>query len=906
MTAFEEGEGQVVTISGEAGVGKSRLLYEFQNWVELLPATQAVFFFQGSSRQEAQGLPYSLLRDLFAFRFQILDEDTGEQARRKIEMGFCDVFGEGEEGFMEAHILGQLLGFNFSASPHLKGVLNDAEQLRNRALMYLVQYFQALAQEHPVVIFLEDAHWGDDSSLDVINRLGEYVLQHPWLIVCAARPTLFERRPYWGEGQTYHTHLELRPLSKRESRQLVGEILKQAEEIPAELRELVVSGSEGNPFYTEELIKMLIEEGVVIPREDTWGIDLTRLEQIDVPSTLAGVLQARLDSLPLQERTVLQQASVVGRLFWDRIVSYIQAEGGDGSDPELIPLALTSLRNRELVYRHEESAFVGAKEYFFKHDVLREVTYESVLKRLRKTYHGLVADWLIENSGGRISEFCGVIAEHLLLAGRKDQACRYFKMAGNSALASYAAAEAERYFRQAFDLSSDTKSRADILFGYGEALSRKGKNDIALDIWRQAIESYKQFGEFDQMAEVYARLSNVLWHSHGYPEAWKVCKDGLEMMEGASDGPGYAHLLAEAGRTALFQNKSEQALLLCNKAIIMAERLGDMEVSADARITLALREENKTRSIVILKEVVELAAENDLLRTLVRATGSLGVWFNYIFDAATSVQYYMQAIQIGEQIGSNTVQSVSNLIEAYNQLGKINDAEDVLVSKIPKVNAPMREKEIFTLVNQGRILFARGDWDKSLEVLQICLDLLHEGKDFQLIGNRNLEMVESALELNYFDKQRNLHIAEIALQENIDYKHDLADSYLLLSIVFARAGDFQAAGDFLVQAEHFRNRIINHGLRESHTRAKFELAYSEQRWNDAVEFSETSTELYQRSSYLWGWARSMIDLGDAFISRNETGDLERARETYQQSLDTFTEMGAPGYIQELEERLRKM
>jgi hypothetical protein len=321
LTTFEEGEGQVVTITGEAGVGKSRLLYEFQNWIELLPPTQNIRLFQGRARQEAESSPYSLLRDVFAFRFQISDGDTGEQARNKIETGFGEVFGTKNDGMMRAHILGQLLGFDFSASPHLKGVLNDAEQLRNRGVMYLVQYFQKLSQEMPVVIFLEDIHWSDDSSLVVVNRIGEFTPQYPILFVCAARPILFERRPYWGEGQPYHTCLELHPLSKRESRHLVGEILKLTNDIPAELRELVVRGAEGNPFYTEELIKMLIEDGVIIPDEETWQVDLTRLEVVDVPSTLAGVLQARLDSLPLHERTVLQQASVVGRLFWDRIVA---------------------------------------------------------------------------------------------------------------------------------------------------------------------------------------------------------------------------------------------------------------------------------------------------------------------------------------------------------------------------------------------------------------------------------------------------------------------------------------------------------------------------------------------------------------------------------------------------------
>jgi class 3 adenylate cyclase len=170
LTIFEEREGQVVTVSGEAGVGKSRLLYELQNWIELLPPSQDVRFFQGRGQQEAQGLPYSLLRDLFAFRFQILDNDTSAQVRKKIESGFGEVLGEESDGIMRAHILGQLLGYGFSASPHLKGVLNDAEQLRNRGLMYLIQYFQDFSKESPVVMFLEDIHWADDSSLDVVSR----------------------------------------------------------------------------------------------------------------------------------------------------------------------------------------------------------------------------------------------------------------------------------------------------------------------------------------------------------------------------------------------------------------------------------------------------------------------------------------------------------------------------------------------------------------------------------------------------------------------------------------------------------------------------------------------------------------------------------------------------------------
>jgi tetratricopeptide (TPR) repeat protein len=793
----------------------------------------------------------------------------------------------------------------------LKGVLNDAEQLHNRGLMYLIQYFQVLSHEMPVIIFLEDIHWGDDSSLDIVSRIGEYTQQHPILLVCAARPNLFERRPYWGEGQTYHTRIELRPLSKRESRQLVTEILKLAGDIPAELRELIVRGAEGNPFYTEELIKMLIEDCVVIPGEETWEIDLTRLEQVDIPSTLAGVLQARLDSLPVHERTVLQQASIVGRLFWDRIVTHIQAEAGFGDDPQLIPLALTSLRNRELVYRHEESAFVGAAEYLFKHDVLREVTYESVLKRLRKTYHELVADWLIANSSDRIGEYSGLIAEHLLLAGRKTQACKFFSQAGDSALASFANAEAEHSYRQALNLSPSDPMRAGILSGLGRALCRQGQFDEANSIWQQAIHLYQGSGNSDSLGEIYASLSRLIWISGDYPEAWNICQEGLRLLEEELDSSGYARLLAEGGRAAFFGKAKDQVAPLCQRAQKMAEGLGELDLWTEASTTMALHVWEKgdaQKALDIFGELVQLTESGRLLNSAHRVHHNLADVLSLSkIDLKRSIYHHNHAAEIARQIGDNPMMVfyLRYLAGNYIESGEIESLDEKLGEFLQGLpGAESMVKEVLQNSHPG-YLYSRGDWILALEQNQENLKKARELGNMQEIFLNNIGLANTLLELCRFTNLEDLSECERALIENHEIDNRIVEiqTLYLLTIVHARQKSFKQANDWLSRANEFISQHETNLSESQRSYVDFEMAYAKELWPDAVTACKKSIEIFQIGGYRWREARKLIDLGDALVGRNKPGDLERARETYQKSLDMFTEMGAPGYIKVLEERL---
>ena len=488
--AIEDAEVHIVTVVGDAGVGKSRLLFEFEKWIELLP--EEIRYFKGRATPETETMPYGLVRRIFAHRFEILESDSAAKVREKFRAGMAATLNSDQ-----AALVGQMLGFDFSASQAVQAQLGS-ESFGELVIAHLVKYMRAIATE-PTVIFLEDIHWADDSSLDLLDRLVAALSDTRLLVVCLARPSLFEHRPSWGEGQEIHTQINLEPLSRRASRALVGEILQKAGDVPSDLRDLIVEGAEGNPFYVEELIKMLIEDGAIVLEEDHWWVEPERLTGVHVPPTLTGVLQARLDSLPPEEKMLLQRAAVVGRLFWDAAVVELQADVGGGLDREKIASLLKDIRDRELIFRRERSAFAGAEEYIFKHALLRDVTYETVLFNLRRVYHRQVARWLEVAAGKRIGEYLGLIAGHYELAGEGEKAVEYLLQAGDQARLTYACQEASGYYQRALPLL-DEQGKQDKA---ARTLMKLGLTyDLAFDFQR-ARQAYEQgFTLWQRMVEV--------------------------------------------------------------------------------------------------------------------------------------------------------------------------------------------------------------------------------------------------------------------------------------------------------------------------------------------------------------------------------------------------------------------
>jgi class 3 adenylate cyclase/tetratricopeptide (TPR) repeat protein len=370
---------RALTIVGEAGVGKSRLLAEFQQSLDL----DSCWLLMGRAHPRSALYPYGVLRDMLMGQVQLGEDDSGEVARQKLVARLRPLFVQEGEG--PIHLLGHLIGLDFSASPHVQDLLADERKFKDRAFDACLLCLRRLGDIRPVVVVLDDLHWADAETLDFIHRLLSSNSDTPLLGLIMTRPALFEQHADWIERDIAHARLDLKPLDNTYSSQLAEVLLQRVDDIPAKLRSVLTSNAEGNPFYMEELVKMLIDDGVIEVEAEEWRVQPDKLRQLRVPTTLTGVLQARLDALVLRERTALQQASLVGHVFWDQALAAI--------DPAALEVIPTLLR-KQLVVRRDSQTSDG--EYAFHHHLLHQVTYDGVLKEPRQQGHVLVgAFWSV-------------------------------------------------------------------------------------------------------------------------------------------------------------------------------------------------------------------------------------------------------------------------------------------------------------------------------------------------------------------------------------------------------------------------------------------------------------------------------------------------------------------------------
>jgi class 3 adenylate cyclase/tetratricopeptide (TPR) repeat protein len=662
-TAFENSVDQrqthLVNIVADAGIGKSRLLFEFGKWLDT--QERRIHIFKGRATQEMAQIPYALLRDILSSSFNIQDNDRSALVRQKLESGILNYTGNKKKANLYAHFIGHLIGYDFSKSPHLKGILGDARQIRDLAFHYATQLFTDITRQQAGVIFLEDIHWADKGSLDFFSHLMDAKPDLPLFIIGLTRSTLFEQRPDWGTGPIQSLRLDLLPLSEADCRQLVSEILQKVPDIPHALTDLIIKKAEGSPFYIEELIKILMEGGVIIRGDDQWRVEMARLSELKVPATLTGLVQARLDSLNTNLRETLQQASVVGRIFWTNVVENMHdPENETLSSSIAIYDKLNSLRAKELVYRYEESGSTEMPEYIFKNTILHDVTYESVLLKLRPVYHVQAAQGLIEISGERVSEYAGRVGEHYERAGEWLESAEWYARAGRQAQDTYEPDAAVGYYQKALSFLNENggqeqnPQRLGICSRLGEVLNWKAQYTDAVEIYNLMLKIAEENSNIVAQSRALQGRATSLGYLGDHRASLESAIGAEALARNADAQMEIAKALWTQGSARFRLGESQKALSLGEQSLKIATELDNANEMARCLNLLGAvqyvsgkyeqAESYWTSALTIFQELGNRQQEMDLL-------SNLGVIADARGDYDNAFQRYNSALKIAREIG---------------------------------------------------------------------------------------------------------------------------------------------------------------------------------------------------------------------------------------------------------------
>jgi class 3 adenylate cyclase/tetratricopeptide (TPR) repeat protein len=639
-----EGTSHLVTVAGEAGVGKSRLLREFERRLEEHPSKPTLR--TGRCLPYGSGIVFWALGEVLRAECGIVESDSSEEAWQKLRSYVTELMGKpSAHADRETALIGRLLGVDVPAE--LAPEEDDPERMREAFLSALRRAIEAIATRRPFVIAFEDIHWADDGMLDAIEHLAQWV-RAPLMLVCLARDELLDRRPSWGGGRRSATQLMLSPLSDEHSRALVRALLPQGQEVvPA-----IAERSGGNPLFAEEMARRIAEEGTI--------------EAAELPDTVQAVLAARLDSLEPFERRLVQQASVVGRTFPEgALAGLARAEGRD------LDRALISLQEKDILARVMEGPLMGEREMAFKHVLIRDVAYGMLPKAVRSRKHFEVGTFLEERAGDRTDELVAVLAEHYGRAanlGResgvapqeldsmRSRALRFLEEAGDAAARLYANREAAAHYRHARTICPQ-EGRADgVRIGekLGDVSLRLGRVDEAIGVWSDCLEWHRGQEDLERVADLHRKIGAALSHKGERKAAIEHYQKGINLLK---DGPPRIELVRlyeEAAWLYLHTGDNMLAIYASEKALRLAERLEETRAASRAhgifgRVFGRIGDTEKARQN--LERAVELARGSDDSETIL-ALSALGRQLEISeADVEGARVVYEEALALAEQVG---------------------------------------------------------------------------------------------------------------------------------------------------------------------------------------------------------------------------------------------------------------
>jgi predicted ATPase/class 3 adenylate cyclase len=610
----DDGTPRLLSIVGAAGMGKSRLSWEFEKYIDGLVDT--VYWHRGRCLAYGEGVAYWALADMVRMRARITEDEPAESALRKLRDTIAGAVDSPEERAFVEPRLQHLLGLTERIAP-------DREDLFSAWRLFV----ERMAERFPVVMVFEDIHWADAALLEFVEALLERSRSHPIFVLTLARPDLAQRHPGWGTRVRSFTSVALDPLGDDSIDALLQGLVPGIDvDAVARIRER----AEGVPFYAVETVRMLLDRGVLERGEAGYRVtgDLTSLQ---VPETLQTLIAARLDSLEPTERRLLQDASVLGKTFTARGLAALS-----GSDEGALRPLLDALARKELVYFDSDPFSPERGQYGFLQALVQRVAYDTLTRRDRKTKHLASARYLSEEAGIDPDEIAEVIAAHYLDAYHsvedaddapeiRADARSWLERSGDRATSLAAAEEAQRAYETAAELADDAVQHASLLERAGDMARMGNRMERARQLLTRARDLYRETGDTHAAARTTAGISRALWLVGRTEEAIRLGEEAYAVLAADEPDRDTALLAAELARLHLFAGDLETASERIETALAVAERTRDMALLASALNTKALTRGNEFphESDALLRGARQIALDHDLVFEALRAYNNL-------------------------------------------------------------------------------------------------------------------------------------------------------------------------------------------------------------------------------------------------------------------------------------------
>jgi len=571
----------------------------------------------------------------------------------------------------------------------------------------------------------------------------------PVLILAVARPDLFSRDGDWAEGRARQRILQLGPLQQDDAARVVHQLLAPVDEPISELVEVAVEVSAGSPFLLEQMIRSYHDNGTLQARADgSWGVDMTRLDQAVLPLSVDDAIFARVSALSPAERVLLEQASMVGSVFWlGGLVALSRTGevaptlwGGTDSRAAEIAGVLERLASRDYILRMPDSSIAGEVEYAFKHNLERETLLRLTDEKRRAETHRAVAEWLSFRLTETREEHLEMLAHHYGGAGESAKSAHYFLRAGNRARERYANRKAAEYYEAALQRAEglDARRRMEGFHGYGDVLQRSGRNQEALRAFESMLEQAFRLDLKAKGGAAHNRIGRLFRAIGHLEDAMRHLGNGQALFEQAGDEAGVASSLDDIGKVHWMRGDYDTAERFLTEARDRRQHMGDLRSLALSYNNLGLVYQDSGRfseALTAFEEALVLRREKRDLPGICQTLNNLGTIHQDAGHHERAAQLYHQALGVADEVGDRMRQAVilTNLGESHYRLGDPAEAIRVLTRAegiSETLGDRILEGEILRGLSKAQMLI--GNMERARERVSGAVDLLRQagGKPF--------------------------------------------------------------------------------------------------------------------------------------------------------------------------------